>query len=217
MHNEAVKGQTGGAAVVKSVIDRVGAVLGLLLLWPLLAAVALLIRWNLGSPVLFRQQRPGRGGAPIEVIKFRSMRELRDAQGTLLPDEARLTRLGRFLRASSLDELPQLWNVLRGDLSLVGPRPLMFRYLPRYSKRQARRHEVMPGITGWSQVNGRNALSWDEKLELDVWYVEHWSLGLDLRILWMTVGRVLLRSGVSNPGHATMPEFLGNPDPGAHP
>jgi lipopolysaccharide/colanic/teichoic acid biosynthesis glycosyltransferase len=168
------------------------------------------IRWNLGSPVLFRQIRPGKYGLPFEFIKFRTMSNQRDAAGNLLPDAERLTGLGRFLRATSLDELPQLWNVLRGELSVVGPRPLLMDYLPRYSPEQARRHEVMPGITGWAQVNGRNALTWEEKLKLDVWYVDHWSLGLDIKILSLTIRKVIWRDGISQKGHATMPEFTGN-------
>jgi len=205
--------QSGSPALVKAAIDRIGAALGLLLLGPLLAAIALLIRARMGSPVFFRQVRPGKGGRPFRIVKFRTMLETRDGRGQLLPDERRLTALGRFLRSASLDELPQLWNVLRGELSLVGPRPLVMQYLARYSPRQARRHEVMPGITGWSQINGRNALGWDEKLELDVWYVEHWSLWLDLKILALTLGAVLARRGVSNPGHATMPDFMGSAVP----
>ena len=205
--------QVGLPALVKAAIDRIGAALGLLLLGPLLAAIALLIRARMGSPVFFRQVRPGKGGRPFRIVKFRTMLETRDERGQLLPDERRLTALGRFLRSASLDELPQLWNVLKGELSLVGPRPLVTQYLDRYSARQARRHEVMPGITGWSQINGRNALSWDEKLELDVWYVEHWSLWLDLKILALTLGAVLARRGVSNPGHATMPDFMGSAVP----
>ena len=205
-----VMGQVGRGAWLKAALDRLGAALGLLALAPGLAAIALLVRGLLGAPVLFRQVRPGKGGRPFRLVKFRTMLDTRDERGRLLPDEQRLTAFGRFLRSTSLDELPQLWNVLRGELSLVGPRPLMMAYLERYSPRQARRHEVMPGITGWSQVNGRNALSWEQKLELDVWYVEHWSLRLDARILALTLGAVLARRGVSNQGHATMPEFLGS-------
>jgi lipopolysaccharide/colanic/teichoic acid biosynthesis glycosyltransferase len=207
------RAQDGRPAQVKAAIDRAGAALGLLLLSPVLAAIALAIRFLMGPPVFFRQVRPGKGGRPFEIVKFRTMLDARDERGQLRPDEERLTALGRFLRSVSLDELPQLWNVLEGELSLVGPRPLVTQYLDRYSARQARRHEVMPGITGWSQINGRNALSWEEKLELDVWYVEHWSLGLDLKILALTLGAVLGRKGVSNPGHATMPDFLGSAGP----
>ncbi|HEY8212133.1 MAG TPA: sugar transferase [Myxococcaceae bacterium] len=207
------RAQAGWPALAKSAIDRAGAALGLLLLGPVLAAIALSIRALMGAPVFFRQVRPGKDGRPFRIVKFRTMLDARDERGQLRPDEERLTAFGRFLRSASLDELPQLWNVLLGDLSLVGPRPLVMQYLERYSPRQARRHEVMPGITGWSQINGRNALSWEEKLELDVWYVERWSLRLDLKILALTLGAVLTRKGVSNPGHATMPDFLGNAEP----
>ena len=175
---------------------------------PVMAVTAALVRAQMGSPVLFAQQRPGIRGEPFTVYKVRSMR---DGDG---PDEERLTSLGKFLRASSLDELPQLWNVLRGDMSLVGPRPLLMRYLPRYSAEQARRHEVPPGITGWAQVNGRNALSWDEKFALDVWYVDHWSLALDVEILVRTALKVVVRDGIAREGHATMPEFMGSTAPG---
>ena len=177
---------------------------------PLLAVVALLVRGKLGSPVLFRQRRPCLGGRPFELRKFRSMTDVRDAQGRLLPDSERITPWGRWLRASSLDELPELLNVLRGEMSLVGPRPLLMQYLERYSPRQARRHDVRPGLTGWAQINGRNALSWEEKFELDVWYVEHQSLWLDLRILLRTVGKVLRREGITLEGEATTREFMGS-------
>jgi lipopolysaccharide/colanic/teichoic acid biosynthesis glycosyltransferase len=177
--------------------------LPLLLLWPL-------VRHKLGSPVLFRQVRPGLHGRPFMMVKFRTMTDERGADGELLPDAQRLTALGRLLRATSLDELPELWNVLRGEMSLVGPRPLLMEYLPLYSPEQARRHEVRPGITGWAQVNGRNALSWEERFKLDVWYVDHRSLWLDLRILWLTVRKVLVREGISAQGEATMPRFTGN-------
>lgn len=203
--------QAGWRLGVKSAVDRLVAAVALLAFSPVLLCVAIAVRVRLGAPVLFVQPRPGRCGRILRVVKFRTMRDLRAADGTLLPDAERLTPLGRLLRATSLDELPQLWNVLRGDLSLVGPRPLLVQYLERYTPHQARRHEVLPGITGWSQVNGRNALDWERKLALDVWYVEHWSLSLDLKILWMTVGRVLRRSGISRSDHATMPEFTGSP------
>jgi sugar transferase EpsL len=193
----------------KRVLDRAAAVLGILVFSPVLAIVALLIRLNLGSPVLFRQMRPGFRGRQFTLVKFRTMFNDRDGNGELLPDEQRLTRLGKFLRATSIDELPQLWNVLRGDLSLVGPRPLLMSYLQRYSPAQARRHDVMPGITGWAQVNGRNALSWEEKFELDLWYVDHWSFRLDCQILLLTLMRVMGRNGISHVGHSTMPEFTG--------
>ncbi|WP_395348669.1 sugar transferase [Variovorax sp. UC122_21] len=168
------------------------------------------VRRKLGSPVFFRQTRPGQSGQPFEMIKFRTMTDARGADGQLLPDGERLTPFGRFLRSSSLDELPELWNVLRGDMSLVGPRPLLMEYLPLYSTKQARRHEVRPGITGWAQVNGRNALGWEEKFELDVWYVDNQSLWLDLRILWLTVKKVIVREGISAAGEATMPRFNGS-------
>lgn len=181
----------------------------LLLVLPLLL-LASLVRFRLGSPVLFRQARPGLHGRPFMMVKFRTMTDERGADGELLPDAQRLTSFGRFLRASSLDELPELWNVLRGEMSLVGPRPLLMEYLPLYSPEQARRHEVRPGITGWAQVNGRNALSWEERFKLDIWYVDHRSLWLDLRILWLTVRKVIVREGISAQGEATMPRFTGN-------
>ena len=168
------------------------------------------IRRKLGSPVFFRQTRPGLHGKPFIMVKFRTMTDARDASGALLPDAQRLTHFGRFLRASSLDELPELWNVLRGEMSLVGPRPLLMQYLPLYSPEQARRHEVRPGITGWAQVNGRNAISWADKFALDVWYVDNRSLFLDIRILWLTVRKVLVRDGISATGEATMPRFEGD-------
>jgi len=161
--------------------------------------------------VLFGQKRPGLHGQPFRIFKFRTMTDARAADGSPLPDEQRLTRLGRFLRASSLDELPELFNVLRGEMSLVGPRPLLMQYLERYSPEQSRRHDVLPGITGWVQVNGRNALTWEDKFRLDVWYVDHWSFWLDLKILFLTFSKVFKREGISQPGHATMEEFMGNP------
>ena len=202
--------QRGAPLLAKRFLDGVVAACLLILCAPLLAGVAVAIAVTLGAPVLFRQRRPGRGGAPFTVLKFRSMRDARGLDDALLPDSARLTRFGRFLRSTSLDELPQLWNVLRGDLSLVGPRPLLMAYLPRYSPEQARRHEVLPGITGWAQINGRNSISWEHKFALDVWYVDHWSLWLDVKILLITASRVLGRGGVSSSGHATMPEFTGS-------
>ncbi len=192
---------------LKRVIDVVGAAGLLLVLSPVLLAVAVAIAALLGRPVLFRQRRPGLGGEVFELVKFRSMRDAVGPDGRQLPDAERLTRLGRLLRASSLDELPALWNVLRGDMSLVGPRPLLIEYLPLYSPRQARRHEVRPGITGWSQLNGRNAPPWSEKLELDVWYVEHRSLWLDVRILLRTLAVPFRREGITRDGHATSPRF----------
>lgn len=196
---------------MKRVFDIVAAVVLLALSLPLLLLLSLLIRSKMGSPVIFRQVRPGLDGAPFEMLKFRTMRDAVDAHGAQLPDAERLTSLGRFLRSTSLDELPELWNVLKGDMSLVGPRPLLMEYLPRYNAEQARRHEVRPGLTGWAQINGRNALGWDEKFALDVWYVDNRSLKLDLQILWLTVLKVLQRDGISADGEATMPKFQGTP------
>ncbi len=193
----------------KRLFDLFAAASGLLLLAPLLLALAWLVRRRLGAPVLFRQTRPGLHGQPFELLKFRSMREALDDDGHPLPDAERLTPFGRFLRATSLDELPELWNVLRGDMSLVGPRPLLMEYLPLYTPEQARRHAVRPGITGWAQVNGRNALGWEEKFRLDVWYVDHRSLRLDLHILLLTLQRVLAREGIHAEGEATMNRFTG--------
>ncbi|WP_348655561.1 sugar transferase [uncultured Sulfitobacter sp.] len=195
---------------MKRLLDILGAGLGLVLLTPALIVVAILIRWQMGAPVLFRQNRPGLQGKPFQMIKFRTMRGSVDEQGNDLPDAKRLTRLGRFLRSSSLDELPELFNVLKGEMSLVGPRPLLMEYLPLYSPEQARRHEVRPGVTGWAQVNGRNAISWDEKFELDVWYVDNRNLWLDLKIIWLTIRKVLKRDGISAAGEATMPKFTGD-------
>ena len=194
----------------KRALDLLLASLAIAILSPLLLAVAVLVRILLGKPVLFRQRRPGLHGLPFTCVKFRTMKETRDPAGNLLPDADRLTGVGSFLRRTSLDELPELWNVLRGDMSLVGPRPLLPEYLPRYTAFQQQRHDVRPGITGWAQVNGRNALSWEQKFELDVWYVGHRSLALDLKILWLTVLIVLRRQGIEHGSHATMPEFLGS-------
>lgn len=194
---------------MKRIIDILGAGLGLLLFSPILAIVAYKIGREMGAPVLFRQTRPGRDGKPFQMIKFRTMRDAIDANGRSLPDAERLTKLGRFLRSSSLDELPELWNVLKGDMSLVGPRPLLMDYLPLYSPEQARRHELRPGVTGWAQVNGRNAISWDEKFALDIWYVDNRSLWLDLKIIWLTIRKVVKREGISAAGEATMPKFEG--------
>ena len=191
----------------KRAFDLVVAALLLVLLSPLLLALAVAGRVAVGRPVLFRQVRPGLQARPFELVKFRTMLETRDAGGGLLPNEQRLTRYGRILRSTSLDELPELWNVLRGDMSLVGPRPLLMEYLPLYSPRQARRHEVRPGITGWAQVNGRNLVPWEERFEMDVWYVENRSFPLDLRILLMTVGHTFTRRGISTPGRATIDRF----------
>jgi lipopolysaccharide/colanic/teichoic acid biosynthesis glycosyltransferase len=194
---------------MKRLFDMLAASLALLLLALPLLSLAWVIRRKLGSPVLFRQVRPGLQGRPFTMVKFRTMTDERGPDGALLPDAQRLTPFGRFLRASSLDELPELWNVLKGDMSLVGPRPLLTEYLPLYTPEQARRHEVRPGITGWAQVNGRNAISWQDKFALDVWYVDNRSMWLDVRILWLTVRKVLVRDGISAPGDATMPKFEG--------
>lgn len=195
---------------MKRVFDFVVALLALFLLALPLLAMVWLVRRKLGSPVLFSQVRPGLHGKPFTMVKFRTMTDERGPDGVLLPDAQRLSDFGRFLRASSLDELPELWNVLRGDMSLVGPRPLLMEYLPLYTPEQARRHEVRPGITGWAQVNGRNAISWADKFALDVWYVDHSSLSLDVKILWRTVRKVLVRDGISAEGEATMPAFKGS-------
>ena len=199
-----------GIPLTKRLFDLTGTVVGLILLSPFYLVVPVLVWTFLGRPILFRQQRAGYKGRVFTVYKFRTMTNRTGPDGNLLPDAERLTPLGRFLRAASLDDLPQAWNILRGDMSAVGPRPLMAKYLERYSPEQMRRHDVLPGITGWAQVNGRNALDWDEKFRLDVWYVDHWSFWLDIKILWMTVGTVLKREGVSQPGHATVEEFMGN-------
>jgi sugar transferase EpsL len=180
---------------------------------PLMAVVYLLVLWRLGSPAFFRQKRPGLSGVPFELIKFRSMSNERNAQGELLPDEVRLTSFGKWLRSTSLDELPELVNVLKGEMSLVGPRPLLMQYLPLYNQRQARRHGVKPGITGWAQVNGRNAASWEDKLEMDVWYVENRGFWLDLKILLLTFAAVVSRRGINSPGSATAPFFTGSASP----
>ncbi len=198
-----------GIPLSKRLFDLLITLPGLVLASPLLLIIAVLVRWKLGSPVLFSQVRPGYHGQLFAVYKFRSMMDARDETGAHLPDAQRLGRLGRFLRSFSLDELPELFNVLRGEMSLVGPRPLLVQYLERYSPEQARRHEVLPGITGWAQVNGRNALTWEDKFKFDVWYVDHWSFWLDLKILLMTLWKVLTREGISQPGHATAEEFMG--------
>ncbi|HCC78135.1 MAG: hypothetical protein A2X25_04985 [Chloroflexi bacterium GWB2_49_20] len=195
---------------VKRLVDVILTCLGLIIIWPLILLIAACIRIFIGSPVLFRQVRPGFGGKPFMVYKFRSMNEKKDGQGNLLPDGERLTGLGKSLRTTSLDELPELINVLKGEMSLVGPRPLLMQYLERYSPEQARRHDVLPGITGWAQINGRNALTWQDKFQLDVWYVDNWSVGLDLKILLLTFWKVLKREGISQPGYATAEEFMGN-------
>ncbi len=194
---------------MKRIVDILGAGFGLLVLSPLFAIIALVIRRRMGSPVLFRKNRPGRHGQLFELLKFRTMTEAVDLSGDALPDADRMTDFGKWLRSTSLDELPELWNVLRGDMSLAGPRPLLVEYLPLYSPDQARRHEVRPGITGWAQINGRNAISWEEKFKLDVWYVDNQSFWLDLKIIFLTVIRVFQRSGISAAGEATMPKFTG--------
>lgn len=191
-------------------MDLTGAITLLTVFLPIIVVTALAIRFRMGGPVLFMQQRPGRGGLPFTMLKFRTMLDATDTEGRILSDEMRLTQFGRFLRSTSLDELPGLWNVLKGDMSLVGPRPLLLSYLPLYSAEQARRHEVRPGLTGWAQVNGRNSLSWDKKFALDVWYVDHRSLALDLKILLLTIRKVLVRDGITAEGEATMPAFTGN-------
>ena len=202
--------QVGWKLGVKRALDLGVASAALAAALPVLLVAGAAVRATLGSPVLFVRARPGRDGRLFRLVKLRTMRDAWGPDGRALPDAERLTSLGRFLRSTSIDELPQLWNVLRGDLSLVGPRPLLVQYLPRYTAEQARRHDVLPGVTGWAQVNGRNAITWDEKLALDVWYVDHWTLALDLKILAMTVAKVLMRSGVSRQGHATTPEFMGS-------
>jgi len=194
----------------KRLFDIVASAVALVMFAPLLAFISWQVRRKMGSPVLFRQVRPGLHGKPFEMIKFRTMRDALDAQGNPLPDAERLVPFGKFLRASSLDELPELWNVLKGEMSLVGPRPLLMEYLPLYSPEQARRHEVRPGVTGWAQVNGRNALGWDEKFKLDVWYVDNQSFWLDVKILFLTVKKVLVKDGISADGEATMSKFTGN-------
>ena len=195
---------------LKRLMDLLGASVLLILFALPMAAVAVFVRLTMGSPVLFRQERPGWRGKPFMMVKFRSMADLRDADGNLLPDEQRLNAVGKFLRSTSMDELPELFNVLRGEMSLVGPRPLLMRYLPLYSPEQFRRHEVRPGITGWSQVNGRNAVSWDKRFAQDVWYVDHWTLGLDLKILFLTLVKVVRREGVSPKEQVIMSEFKGD-------
>jgi sugar transferase EpsL len=195
---------------MKRIFDIIISLVALMILCPLIAFLVLHIHWRLGIPALFRQQRPGLQGRPFYIYKLRTMTDERGANGELLPDVDRLTRLGRFLRAASLDELPELFNVLKGDMSLVGPRPLLMQYLDRYSPEQMRRHEVKPGITGWAQVNGRNAITWEEKFKLDVWYVDNRSLWLDVKIIFITIWKIIKREGISQPGQATMEEFRGN-------
>jgi len=196
---------------MKRLLDVLIAGFALFVLCIPLLLLLLLVRMKLGTPALFSQLRPGRHGRPFRMYKLRSMTDARDADGKLLPDSERLTRFGRFLRSTSLDELPELWNVLKGEMSLVGPRPLLMEYLPLYSAEQARRHEVRPGLTGWAQVNGRNALDWEDRFRLDVWYVDNQTMSLDLRILWLTLRKVFAREGISAAGEATMTRFTGSP------
>ncbi|MBJ9975658.1 sugar transferase [Pseudomonas sp. S75] len=196
--------------MIKRLFDVVASACALLLLSPVIGLVAWKVRKNLGAPVLFRQQRPGLHGKPFEMVKFRTMRDAVDAQGNVLPDAERMTPFGSFLRASSLDELPELWNVLLGHMSLVGPRPLLMEYLPLYSQQQYRRHDVRPGVTGWAQINGRNALSWDEKFKLDIWYVDNRSFWLDIKILLLTVKKVVKKDDITGSGEVTMSKFTGN-------
>jgi len=196
--------------VIKRFFDIFFSLFFIVILSPILLIVCLLVRIKLGSPIFFRQKRPGLHGKVFTMFKFRSMIDKKDAEGNLLPDTDRLTRLGKFLRSTSIDELPELYNILKGDMSFVGPRPLLVKYLERYSPEQARRHEVKPGLTGWAQVNGRNAISWEEKFKLDVWYVDNWNLLLDTKILWMTIIKVFRREGISAEGEATMCEFTGS-------
>ena len=196
--------------MTKRLMDILGSTIGLAIFSPILILLYFMIRRDMGTPVVFRQVRPGKNGQPFRMLKFRSMRDASGPDGKPLPDAERITTLGSKLRSSSLDELPGLWNVLKGDMSLVGPRPLLVEYMPLYSAHQARRHEVRPGITGWAQVNGRNSLSWEEKFELDVWYVDNRSIRLDLKIIWITIRKVIKRDGISADGEVTMPRFTGS-------
>ena len=196
--------------MLKRIFDVAVTMTGLVVLWPVVMVLVLLVRYKLGAPVFFRQVRPGKAGVPFLMYKFRTMSDERDENDELLPDAFRLTRFGRFLRSSSLDELPELYNVIKGDMSLVGPRPLLMEYLALYTREQARRHEIRPGITGWAQVNGRNAISWEEKFNLDVWYVDNQSIWLDIKILWLTLRKVFIREGINQEGQATMKKFAGS-------
>lgn len=191
-------------------VERVIALVFILFLLPLFLFIAILVGLYIGSPVFFRQDRPGRNSIIFSIVKYRTMLDTTNLEGDLLSDKERLTKFGQFLRSSSFDELPALWNVLKGEMSFVGPRPLLVKYLPLYSERQSRRHEVKPGITGWAQINGRNSISWEDRLEMDVWYVENRSLSLDIKILWKTIFRVFKRDGINQDGYATMPDFKGN-------
>jgi sugar transferase EpsL len=200
-----------GLPVSKRIFDLIIASVGLILLSPFMLLTALFVAIFLGMPILFHQKRPGYKGRPFYIYKFRTMTDASDSAGNLLPDSQRLTRLGRFLRILSLDELPELFNILRGEMSLVGPRPLLMEYLERYSPEQMRRHDAYPGLTGWAQVNGRNAITWQDKFALDVWYVDHWSFWLDIKIILLTIWKVIKREGISQPGQATTEYFMGNP------
>ena len=201
-----------GLPISKRIFDLIAVTLGLIILSPFILLTAISVRIFLGTPILFRQQRPGYKGQPFFIYKFRTMTAASDSTGNLLPDAQRLTRLGRFLRALSLDELPELLNILRGEMSLVGPRPLLMEYLERYSPEQMRRHDAYPGLTGWAQVNGRNAITWQDKFHYDVWYVDNWSFWLDIKIMFMTLWKVVKREGISQPGQATTEYFMGNSD-----
>ncbi len=196
---------------IKRLFDIISSAAGLIVISPLLVVLAVLVRLKLGSPILFCQQRPGLGGKAFVIYKFRTMTDQRDTSGNLLPDEQRLPAFGRFLRSTSFDELPELLNVLKGDMSIVGPRPLMMKYLGRYSHEQARRHEVKPGITGWAQINGRNTISWEDKFKLDVWYVDNWTFWLDMKIIFKSIWMVIAKEGITQQGRATMDEFMGTP------
>jgi len=199
-----------GLPISKRIFDMIAVLLGSIFLSPIILLTALGVAIFLGTPIIFRQQRPGYKGQPFYIYKFRTMTDVSDSTGNLLPDSERLTRLGRFLRALSLDELPELFNILRGEMSIVGPRPLLMEYLERYSPEQMRRHDVYPGLTGWAQVNGRNAITWQDKFRYDVWYVDNWSFWLDIKIILMTFWKVLKREGISQPGQATTEYFMGN-------
>jgi len=205
----AVMAKSAKIPIGKRIFDLILSTIGLVVLSPLILATALAVWIGLGWPVIFGQKRPGFRAKIFTIYKFRTMRDLRDRDGKLLPDAERMTKLGRFIRSTSLDELPELFNVLKGEMSIVGPRPLLIAYLDRYTPEQSRRHDVLPGITGWAQVNGRNAISWEEKFALDVWYVDHWSLWLDIRIIFLSVWKVLKRESINTPGAATAPEFMG--------
>lgn len=200
---------------IKRLVDILVAVPSVIILSPVLILIGFLVHLKIGAPVLFRQARPGLGGKPFTIYKYRTMTDEQDEEGNLLSDGERLTRLGRFLRKTSIDELPELFNVIKGDMSIVGPRPLLMQYLERYTPEQARRHEVKPGITGWAQVNGRNAITWEDKFRLDVWYVDNWSIGLDVKIIALTLWKILKREGISQPGQATAEPFMGKSEPHA--